>query len=65
MQAKHLEAVGAAVKVDVHDRGRVGAALRRQRLLPVRQLAVAELAVRLPPIHCFIAGKRQRQLFEL
>ena len=46
-QTSHLEAVRAPIKVDVHDSWRVGAALRRQRGLPVRQPRVAELAVRL------------------
>ena len=44
-----LEAVGAIVEVDIHDRRRVGTAFGRQCRLPVRQLLVAELAVRLPP----------------
>lgn len=43
----HLEAVRAAVKVDVHDGRSVGSALRRERLLPVGQPRVAKLAVRL------------------
>lgn len=49
MRAAHLKAVCAAIKIHVHHRRRIGAARRRQRLLPVRQHAVAEFAVRLPP----------------
>lgn len=45
----HLEAVGAAVKVDIHDSRCIGATLRRQCALPVGQPRVAKLAVRLLP----------------
>ena len=41
--------VRASVEVDVHDCGRVRAASRRQRRLPVRQPPVAELTMRLAP----------------
>lgn len=45
----HLEAVGPAVEVHVHDGRRAGAARRRQRLFPVRQREVAEFAMRFSP----------------
>ena len=45
----NLEAVCPAIEIDVHDSRRIGTTLRRQRLLPVWQLAVTELTVRLLP----------------